>query len=173
MTLASLRIAADAVIWDIGAGSGAVSIEASMMASRGTVYAIEIDSQCAEYCRDNARAHGADNVVVVEGSAPGALRDLPRPDAVFVGGSKGSMEEIVQIAKQQLRPGGRLVINAITLESVASARDSLRNAGLEPELVLCQVSRGSKLAHYLRYEALNPVHIFAANIPETSEGAHS
>ena len=98
LSLATMAIRPTSVIWDIGAGSGSVAIEAALLAPEGRVYAVEIDPEGVEICRENVRAHGVDNVEVVAGRAPEALADLESPDAVFVGGSKGSMEEIIEVA---------------------------------------------------------------------------
>ena len=165
LSLASLSLAPDAVVWDIGAGSGSVSIEAAMLAPRGRVYAIEVDPEGVALCRDNVRTHGTDNVRVVEGRAPEALSGLETPDAVFVGGSKGSMDAIVAASLDALRSGGRFVVNAVTLENVAEAYAALRRRGLDPEVTLVQVSRGVPLARYQRYEALSPIHIIAVTKP--------
>ena len=165
LSLASLALSPDSVVWDIGAGSGSVSIEAAMLAPRGHVYAIEVDPEGVSICRENARTHGVDNVRVVEGRAPEALSGLETPDAVFVGGSKGSMDEIIAASLDAMRPAGRLVINAVTLENVAEAYAALRGRGLDPDVTLVQVSRGVPLARYQRYEALNPIHIFAVEKP--------
>ena len=161
LSLAALQIQPTAVVWDIGAGSGAVAIEAAMLARQGQVFAIEVDPEGCLICRENSQSHGVDNVQVIEGRAPQALQGLPAPDAVFVGGSKGSMADIVSAALTALKPGGRLVANAITLENAAEAYQALRAHGLQPEVTLLQVSRGAPLAHYTRYEALNPIQIFA------------
>ena len=136
-----------------------------MLAPRGKVFAIEVDPEGVNICRENARAHGVDNVRVIAGRAPEALVGLDAPDAVFVGGSKGSMSPIVDAALSALKPGGRLVINAITLENVAEAYAALKACGAEPEVSLIQISRGAPLAHYQRYEALNPIHILAVDKP--------
>lgn len=165
LSLASLSIAPDAVVWDVGAGSGSVSIEAALLAPRGRVYAIEVDPEGVAICRDNVKAHGTDNVSVIEGRAPEALSGLEAPDAVFVGGSKGSMDGIVTASLEALRAGGRLVVNAVTLENVAEAYACLRARGLDPEVTLLQISRGVPLARYQRYEALNPIHIMAVTKP--------
>src|SRR5690606_8523805 len=133
LSLAAMALAPDATVWDIGAGSGAVAIEAGLLAPVGRVFAIEVDPECVAMARDNARAHGADNVTVVAGRAPDALADLPDPDAVFVGGSKGSMTAIVDVALVRLRPRGRLVVNAITLDNAAEVYQALRARGLTPE----------------------------------------
>lgn len=169
LSLATLNIRPDSVIWDIGAGSGSVAVEAAMLAPRGKVFAVEIDPEGVAICHENARAHGTDNVHVIAGRAPDALLGLEPPDAVFVGGSKGSMAPIVHAALQALRPGGRLVVNAVTLENVAEAYAVLKAEGVEPEVTLVQISRGVPLAHYQRYEALNPIHIIAADKPHGRE----
>lgn len=165
LSLAALHIRPDSVVWDIGAGSGAVAIEAAMLAPRGKVFAIECDPEGIAICGENVRAHGADNVLVIAGRAPEALLGLAAPDAVFVGGSKGSMSPIIDAALAALKPAGRLVINAVTLENVAESYAALKARGAEPEVTLVQISRGAALAHYQRYEALNPIHILAADKP--------
>jgi precorrin-6Y C5,15-methyltransferase (decarboxylating) len=166
LSLAALALAPDAVVWDVGAGSGSVGIEAALLAPEGRVFAVEIDPECVAMCRDNAHLHGADNLTVIAGRAPEALAELPDPDAVFVGGSKGSMAAIVDVALARLRPGGRLVVNAITLDNAAEVYQALRVRGLIPEVTLVQVSRAEPLARYLRYEALGPIQIFAITRPE-------
>jgi precorrin-6Y C5,15-methyltransferase (decarboxylating) len=163
--LASLGLREDSVVWDIGAGSGSVAIEAAMLAPAGRIYAIEIDPEGVAICQDNVRAHAVDNVRVVAGRAPEALAALETPDAVFVGGSKGSMEGIIDVALGRLRPGGRLVVNTITLENTAEAYQAFRRRALVPEVTLLQIARAEPLAHYLRYEAQNPIQIFAVTRP--------
>jgi precorrin-6Y C5,15-methyltransferase (decarboxylating) len=166
ISLAALAIRDTSVVWDIGAGSGSVAIEAARLAPEGRVYAIEVDPEGVAICEDNARAHGADNVRVIAGRAPEALAALETPDAVFVGGSKGSMTAIVDAALDRLRPGGRLVVNAITLENAGETYQAIRARGLVPEVTLLQIARAEPLAHYLRYEALNPIQIFAVTRPD-------
>ena len=168
ISLAQLAIRPGDVVWDIGAGSGAVAIEAAKLTRDGRVFAIEVEPESVAICEDNARAHGADNVTVIAGRAPEALDPLPTPDAVFVGGSKGSMTAIVAAALDRLRPGGRLVVNAITLENAGEAYQAIRGRGLVPEVTLLQIARSEPLAHYLRYEALSPIQIFAIGKPEAA-----
>jgi precorrin-6Y C5,15-methyltransferase (decarboxylating) len=171
LSLAALAIRDDSVVWDIGAGSGSVSIEAALLAPEGRVYAIEVDPEGVPLCEANARAHGTDNVRVIAGRAPEVLAALEAPDAVFVGGSKGSMTAIVDVALDRLRPGGRLVVNAVTLENAGETYQAIRARGLVPEVTLLQVARAEPLAHYLRYEALNPIQIFAVTRPEAGATA--
>ena len=171
LSLAAMGIRPDSVVWDIGAGSGSVSIEAALLAPRGMVYAIEVDPEGVQICCENLLAHAVDNVRVIAGRAPMALTELEAPDAVFIGGSKGSMEEIIDLVMNRLKPGGRLVVNAITLENVAETYQAFRQRGLVPDVTLLQVSRAEPLAHYLRYEALNPIHIFAVAKPSRTGAA--
>ncbi|QRK06626.1 precorrin-6y C5,15-methyltransferase (decarboxylating) subunit CbiE [Archangium violaceum] len=173
LSLAQLEIRHDSVVWDIGAGSGSVGIEAALLAPRGRVYAIEVDPEGVALCKENALSHGVDNLRVIAGRAPEALEGLEAPDAIFVGGSKGSMRDIIDVAFSRLREGGRLVVNAITLDNVAEAYSALKAHGVTPEVTLLNVSRGEPLAHYLRYEAQNPIHIFAATRPAAAKGEES
>jgi precorrin-6Y C5,15-methyltransferase (decarboxylating) len=173
LSLAALGIRPDSVVWDVGAGSGSVAIEAALLAYEGRVFAIEVDPEGVEICRENMRAHAVDNVRVIAGRAPEALADLDAPDAVFIGGSKGSMEEIIAVALERLKPGGRLVANAITLENAAEAYQAFRRRELVPEVTLLQVSRAEPLARYMRYEALNPIQIFAVEKPSPGEARPS
>lgn len=161
LSLASLGIGPRSVVWDIGAGSGAVAIEAAMLAYEGRVYAIEVDPQGVEICKENLKTHAVDNVRVIAGRAPEALTDLDDPDAVFVGGSGGDLRKIIEVCLGRLRPRGRLVVAAVTLENVSEAYGTFRDLDILPEVTLLNLSRGKKLARYLRYEALNPIHLFA------------
>jgi precorrin-6Y C5,15-methyltransferase (decarboxylating) len=165
LSLAAMEIRPDSVVWDIGAGSGSVGIEAAMLAPHGHVYGVEVDPEGVEICRENVVTHGVDNITIIEGRAPDALAGLEAPDAVFIGGSKGSMQEIIDVAFDQLKPGGHLVVNAITLENVSEAYQAFRNRGLTPDVTLLQVSRAEPLARYMRYEAMNPIQIFAVQKP--------
>lgn len=168
LSLAALHLRGESVVWDVGAGSGSVGIEAALLADRGRVYAIEVDPEGVALCQENAHHFGTDNVTVIAGRAPEALAGLEQPDAVFVGGSKGSLAEIVDVAWARLPAGGRIVVNAITLDNVSEAYGAFRAHGVVPEVLLLNVSRGEPLAHYLRYEAQNPIHIFAASKPEVT-----
>ncbi|HSM94238.1 MAG TPA: precorrin-6y C5,15-methyltransferase (decarboxylating) subunit CbiE [Anaeromyxobacteraceae bacterium] len=165
VALAALRLAEDSVLWDVGAGSGSVSIEAGLLAPEGRVFAVERDAEMLDHLRGNVRRHGADNVRVVEGSAPGALAGLDTPDAVFVGGSGGDLSAILGRALDALRPGGRIVVNAALLDTLEEARRLLAARGLEPEVTLVSVARGAPVAGRLRLDPLAPVHVVAATTP--------
>lgn len=165
MALGLMGITSESVVWDIGTGSGSVAIEAGRLASHGRVFALDVEDVAVAYCMDNARRLGADNVQAIHARAPAGLDELPDPDAVFVGGTKGGMEAIVQTVWERLRPQGKMVVSAVTLENVHQAYTCLKALGQTPELTLVQVSRGKPLAHYLRYEAHNPIHLFSLQKP--------
>lgn len=154
-----------AVVWDIGAGTGSVAIEAALLAPHARVFAIERDAECVELIRDNIARFGTGNVTVVVGGAPAACAGLPAPDAIFVGGSGGALETIVAEALRRLPAGGRLVLNLATLEGLQAALASLRAAGCDPEVTQIAVSRGVPVGEQTRLRALNPVFIVAASGP--------
>jgi precorrin-6Y C5,15-methyltransferase (decarboxylating) len=162
LSLAALQLHAQDVVWDIGAGSGSVSIEAARIANEGRVFAIECEEESQGFCAENILKHGADNVRLMAGEAPPALDGLDDPDAVFIGGSKGKLDALIQLVWQRLNPGGRLVINAVTMENVGQTVNTLNGLGLAYDVKLVQIARSSLLAgKYHRYEALNPIHIFS------------
>ena len=111
VSLYSLGLRHDSVVWDIGAGTGSISVEASLISWQGTVYAIERDEASLPLLQANVDKWGSDNVRVVPGEAPKALDDLPDPDAVFVGGSGGHLNDILVTVSVRLKPGGRVVVN--------------------------------------------------------------
>jgi precorrin-6Y C5,15-methyltransferase (decarboxylating) len=153
LALAELALQAGEVLWDIGAGSGAVGIEAARAQPAATVYAVERRDVMLEHIRENLRRFPAPNLHVVAGSAPDACTDLPDPHAVFVGGSGGQLAAILAQAQRRLRAGGRLVIALVTLENLQTARASLPTA----RVVQVQVSVGVPIVGLLRFEAHNPV----------------
>lgn len=154
------------IVWDIGAGSGSVSIEASgLCAPSGTVFAVERGAEQHACIRANIRRHGVPNVLLVAGEAPAALVGLPDADAVFVGGSGGRLEPILEACLARLRPGGRLVLNIATLEGVTVASMFLKGRGLPFELVQVSIAQGSSVGDGTRLAPLNPVFIVSARVP--------
>jgi precorrin-6Y C5,15-methyltransferase (decarboxylating) len=149
LSLAKMRLRPGNTVWDIGAGSGSVSIEAALLGAN--VWAIEKNKEDCDIVRRNVEKFGTPQVTVVHGVAPAALAELPDPDAVFVGGSGGEMGELVRICRERLLPGGRLVINVATLENLGEVPAS--------DVTLVQISRTRPILNLHRFEALNPVFI--------------
>lgn len=159
LILARLALSDTDIAWDIGAGSGAVSIEMALLAWRGRVFAVEQDAENLAYLRENISRFGVLNVEVVAGSAPAALEGLPQPDAVFIGGSGGQMQGILDVVCRRLRPGGRIVLSVVTLENLNEAVSGLKARGFAAEMTLVNVARSKSIADLTRFEALTPVFV--------------
>ncbi|MGH7966879.1 MAG: precorrin-6Y C5,15-methyltransferase (decarboxylating) subunit CbiT, partial [Candidatus Binatia bacterium] len=122
LSLARLALSETDTVWDIGAGSGAVAIEAALLAPQGRVVAVEKNAGDVAIIRQNLEQFKVSNVTVIAGRAPQVLHDLTSaPDAVFIGGSGGEMTEVIQVSLARLSDGGRLVINAVTIDNLAAA----------------------------------------------------
>ena len=167
VSLYLLGIRGDSVVWDIGAGTGSISVEAGLIANGGTVYAVERDAESIDLLRRNVGQFGGGNVHVILGEAPGALEDLPSPDSVFVGGSGGNLSEILHAVADRLNPGGRIVVNLAALERTNDAYRRLKERGMAVELTCVSASRGREMPDgAVRLEAQNPVFIVSAEKPE-------
>lgn len=162
VTLAKLRLRHDMTLWDIGAGSGSVSIEADHLLPNGKILAIERNPECREFIKQNLKRFNARNVTLVDGHAPECLEDLTDPDRVFIGGSGGHLWEILEIIDRRLPAEGRIVLNAITLDTLTAATEFFDNAGYEVEVTTVNISRTRPLSDYKMFEAYNPVYIIAA-----------
>ena len=159
VTLAKLRLRHDMCLWDIGAGSGSISIEADYLLPQGRVFAIERNDESLGFIRENLRRFNARNVTLVTGNAPDCLDELPDPDRVFIGGSGGHLWEILEQVDQRLPIGGLIVLNAITLDTLTAANDYFSNAGYLVEVVALNVARTRPETNYKMFEAYNPVYI--------------
>ncbi len=153
LTLAELALQPGQVLWDIGAGSGSVSIEAARAQPTAMVYAVEKRAEMYKYLQENLKRLPAPNVHSILGVAPEATLDWPDPHAVFVGGSGQKLIEIIQVAQRRLHPGGRLVINLATLENLQNICTLLPDA----RVIQVQINRGVPILDMLRFEALNPI----------------
>lgn len=162
LTLAKARLAQGQVVWDIGAGTGSLSVEAALQSPKGTVYAIERNPEGLDLIRANSIAFKLDNIVIVEGEAPEALGGLPAPDRVLIGGSGGRLEEILKVIKETIRPGGRIVLNAVTLETISLSLNLFHILFKEVEMLQINCSRVAQMggSHLLR--GMNPVMIISA-----------
>lgn len=168
VTLAKLQLQNDLVVWDIGAGSGSVSIEASNLVPNGKLFAIEKNPQCVAHLRDNLAKFCAHNVKLIESEAPEGLEELPDPDRVFIGGAGGSLSEIVEQVDRRLKAGGLIVINAVTLDTLGRAVELLEYHGYQVEVVCVNVARTQPLTEYKLFEAHNPIYIISAAKPATA-----
>ena len=160
VSLYALQLRPDSLVWDIGAGTGSIAVEAARIAHRGCVYAIDKDADSADLLRNNVARYGDGRVSVVIGAAPDALGELPDPDAVFIGGGGTAMPEILDAVLGRLCPAGRVVANFAVMERANATYCVLRDAGMSPEMTVVSAARGRELPDgALRLEAMNPVFI--------------
>jgi precorrin-6B C5,15-methyltransferase / cobalt-precorrin-6B C5,C15-methyltransferase len=146
------------IVWDIGAGCGSVGLEAASFVDTGFIYAIESDDRQIEYLRQNLKSFPGP-LRVIHGEAPGALTNLPDPDAVFIGGSGGQLEQIVRLTLDRLRPRGRLVANFVVLDHLMACQQQVAASGWQSWVMQVAVNRFSAFG---RFQALNPVFVLTA-----------
>ncbi len=162
IALAELRLQPQSTVWDVGAGSGAVAVEAAKLAHAGRVYAIEMDVQDYQLIVENAQRFGVTNLVPVLGAAPDAWSELPDPDAIFVGGTGRAVSDICKMAVQRLRTGGTLVANITSINHVAATHEVLREAHWHPTVRMISVAVSTDQMESVRFEALNPTFVITA-----------
>jgi len=162
IALAQLDIRPTSVVWDIGAGSGSVAIEAAQLAHLGTVLAIEPEPGDVALIQANAEVFGVPNVRAVVGRAPEVLDTLPDPDAIFVGGTGRQVDAVVQAAFARLIPGGRIAISVATVDGLATAYRTLKALAGDVKLWNIGIARGIDQMDRVRFEAVNPTFLLAA-----------
>jgi len=165
LALSSMRIQPHSIVWDIGTGSGSIAIEAAKQCYMGQVFTIESNQECYESILANFHAHGTDNVTLIEDKAPNQLSDLPTPNCIFVGGSRGNMDSILQTCWQAVKPGGVIVASAVTVDSVCELHQWSTASKAPTQVQLVSISTGVPLASYTRYQAENPIHLFTFTKP--------
>ncbi len=159
LSVAKLKLSHDSVVYDVGAGTGSVSIEMALVAMDGMVYAVEKEEVAASLIEVNSKKFGAPNVEVIRGLAPEAMKDLPAPTHVFVGGSSGNLKDIVaEVLKKN--PNVRLVVNSVTLETISETLELPKICAVEQEEIVCvNISNSRHLGRYNLMTAQNPVYI--------------
>ncbi len=158
ISLSKLRLTQGAVAYDVGSGSGSVSVEMAMQAFQGKVYAIEMKDNAVALTQKNKKKFGLMNLEVIHGKAPEALVDLPAPTHVFIGGSSGSMKGIIDCLLEK-NPNVRIVVNAVTLETISELTE-LSKAFDYCDIAEVSVAKPRVLGRYHLMTAHNPVYIF-------------
>ncbi|WP_339254975.1 precorrin-6y C5,15-methyltransferase (decarboxylating) subunit CbiE [Paenibacillus sp. FSL P2-0089] len=158
LVLSELNLSEDAVVWDIGSGSGAVAAECARIARLGRVYALEKSAENLPNMAANRLKFRAD-FEIIQAKAPQGLAALPDPDAVFIGGSGGELAAIIEHSAARLQPGGRIVVGAITVETLHGSMEALKAAGLACEVTMLQASRGKPILGMTRFDGMNPVYV--------------
>ncbi|MCQ6274249.1 precorrin-6y C5,15-methyltransferase (decarboxylating) subunit CbiE [Bacillus sp. V3B] len=161
LSISAMCLQKDSIVWDIGACTGSVSIEAAKIAREGAVYSIEKNEHDLENLYQNIAKFRTD-ITVKHGIAPDRLDEFPDPDAVFIGGTAGGMESILDVCCGRLKPNGRIVLNAVTIENLTNAVTFFKKREFEVNVTLTQISRSKPILNLTRFEGLNPVYIITA-----------
>ncbi len=161
VSLSKLRLGEDSVCYDVGAGTGSVSIEMALRAWNGEVYAIEKKEDALALLKENKQKFAADNLTIVSGTAPEAMTELPVPTHAFIGGSSGNMNAIVKLLLEK-NPKVRIVINCITLETVTEAMNAIRDFDLtDVDIVQLGAARSKSIGRYHMMMGENPIYIIS------------
>lgn len=160
--LAKLAVRPTDTLWDVGAGTGSVSVELALAAPQGRVFAVECEQDACALISENKQKFSTWNLQLVEGRAPQALRDLPAPDGVFLGGTKGELDAIVGAALDK-NPNARICVSAIALETLSAATAALTGRGLEAQVTQIAVSRTKPAGRLHLLMANNPTFLIAGN----------
>ncbi|MCB2185260.1 MAG: precorrin-6y C5,15-methyltransferase (decarboxylating) subunit CbiE [Deltaproteobacteria bacterium] len=165
VALGLLALAPGQTLWDLGAGSGAVGLEAGLLTAGGRVLAVEKDPARREQIAANRQALGAGHLEIVAAELPAGLAELPAPDRVFVGGGGDQLPAILEVVGRRLAPGGVVVVSLVKLESLEAARRALAQADMAAEVVQLNISRAAPLTGGMYLKALNPVWLVRGTKP--------
>ena len=161
--LGELSLQPKQIVWDIGAGTGSVSIEIARLCPNSQVYAVEKTGMGSTLITKNSQRFQVANITSINGKAPDTLLNLPNPDRVFIGGSGGNITNILDVCRSKLQNGGIIVMAFATIEHQGKAIDWLNNSSWQYRLLQLQISRSTPIAHLTRFTPLNPVTIITAS----------
>ena len=159
VTLAKLRLLPHHILWDLGAGSGSVAIEAALFLNKGKIFAIEQKAERVNQIKTNINRFGITHIEVIQGVLPEGLNDLPAPDRVFVGGGGRDLDRIIAAVTPLIKPDGVMVINAVLMDNLQTAVKALKKSGFQTEMIQVQIQRSRAMPWSERFEAQNPVWI--------------
>ena len=162
LTLAKSHLTADAIVADIGAGTGSITVVAALIAVRGKVVAVERKLEAIELIKRNVEKFSVANVEIIRAIAPDGLNALPELDAAIVGGPGGQLDEILSALDTKLKIGGRIVVNAVTIQNVVKTLDWFHARDWLVDACQIQVTRLRQVGQLDINQALNPVWIIAA-----------
>lgn len=167
VSLARMQLKANSIVWDIGAGSGSVGLEAARLCQKGYVYAIEKNAADVEIASHNAKQLNIYNYQLINNKAPIGLDKWPNADAIFMGGTGGELAALIDLCLQRLNTNGWLVMNFVTFENLSTAIETLKKQQANWDITQLQASRSQPILHMNRMQAENPVWVVSAQKNQT------
>ena len=158
LSVDALSVGPQDVVWDVGAGSGGVTCALALKAHESTVYAVEMKADALDVLNANVKKLKTYNVEIVSGRAPDAIVNLPTPTKVFLGGTTGSLEEILDVVLLK-NPNATVVANAITLETIGSIIEIFKDKNFKTEIISATIAKSKKLGNYNMMMGENPIYI--------------
>ena len=165
LSLAKLRLFPEAVIYDVGSGTGSISVECKLLFPKSQVFAIERDSRALQIMKLNLEKFGVE-LDLIEGTAPEALANLPAADRIFIGGSGGNLAEIIDMSDKKLKPKGWIIINSISLNTGSQALHCLEAKGYRVEAIQVNIALSNSRGSSTIWQARNPVTIISGQKEE-------
>ena len=161
--IAKGRLRPGFTVYDIGCGSGSISVEAALQVeSSGTVYSIDIDPKAIELTKKNLEKFGVTNVTTILGDAKEKILELPQADAIFIGGTGGDTKEILELCNSKIKPGGRIVIGIILIETLFSVLEIIKKLNFtQVDITQITISKSRKTSTGTMMLARNPVTIIS------------
>ncbi|MCQ2240064.1 precorrin-6Y C5,15-methyltransferase (decarboxylating) subunit CbiT [Treponema sp.] len=163
ISISKLELTENSILYDIGSGTGSIAIESAQLSPSINVFAIEANPIAVDLIRQNKEKFKADNIEIIEGFAPSVLESLPIPTHAFIGGTKGNLKSILETLYKK-NPKMRIVMNAISLESISEMADASKTFRIvNDEVIQVAISKANKIGNYHMMQANNPVFIFSFN----------
>jgi len=162
LSISKLALPPRGVIWDIGSCTGSVAIETARLSPGAIVYAVEKNKKRVLDIRENISRFNVKNVRIISGEAPACMKGVSAPSAVFIGGGGAAIVKILAYVLKRIRPGGAIVVNAVTMETASRALEFFKKKGLKREFIQLNLARGKEVAGLNILSACNPVFILKA-----------
>src|SRR3989304_6016649 len=165
IAISKLKLKNNSIVWDVGAGCGSISIEAALLARKGKVFAIEKEKSRAMHIEKKKKRFAISNLEIIHRNAPDCLKELPMPDAVFIGGGGEDIGKILAGCSKKLTATGIIVVNAITLDTLKAATDFFKKSNWNSETVSVNIAKTKDIAKLQLFNAYNPIFITIGEKP--------